>query len=202
MKTSILVPVLTAAALFSTTADAGWRSKALVLGGGWLAESMFAACMASPECSAKGKDFVVAGAQKIIEKYGVVTVGECAASPTCMSAIASAIAMGSTIIPQISGVRPGPGEGIEPPGDCGPGELAKLTAKVEQFCKKARPKKCTSADDLITLYQKVDDLKLCLSARSVRETQCFKGGDRSHRTEIVNTKNQMNTCFERLASKQ
>lgn len=202
MKTSILVTVLTAAALFSTTADAGWRSKALVFGGGWLAESMFAACMASPECSAKGKDLVVSGAQKIIEKYGVAAVGKCAATPTCMSAMASAIAMGSTIIPQIAGAKPGPGEGIEPPGDCGPGELAKLTAKVEQFCKQERPKKCTSADNQFIIESKIFVLQQCLSARSTRETQCFKGGDRSHRTEIENTKNQMNTCFERLAAKQ
>ncbi|MDW9481306.1 hypothetical protein GOB57_21915 [Sinorhizobium meliloti] len=61
-----------------------------------------------------------------------------------------------------------------------------------------------------------DDVLLCVLTTSIlserkrpdaayssaRETQCFRGGDRSHRTEIENTKNQMNTCFEWLASIQ
>lgn len=173
-----------------------------MIGGGWMASQVAKGCMKSPQCRAKGVEFAMAGAGKIIERYGPAAVGKCAATPSCMNTMMAAIAMGSVIVPGLSGVKPGPGEGIEPPGDCGPGELAKLTAKVEQFCKKERPKKCTSTDNEFIIQGKILVLQQCLSARSIRETQCFKGGDRSHRTEIENTKNQMNTCYERLASRQ
>jgi hypothetical protein len=202
VKTSKVLVVAVASLVALSPAEAGWKSTAVVIGGGWLAKQMATGCVKSPQCRAKGVDFAMNGAIKIIETYGPVAVGKCAANAACMNTMMAAIAAGSVIVPSLSDVKPGPGEGMEPPGDCGPGELAKFTARVERYCKSERPKKCTLEDDRITIIQKVDALQQCLSARSQRETQCFRGGDRSHRTEIENTKNQMNTCFERLAKRQ
>ncbi len=201
MKTSAFLVALISL-LVSGEAEAGWKTKAVVLGGGWLATNVVKGCMASPQCRAKGVEFAAVGAQKVLRQYGPIVVGKCLSEPKCANTMMAAIAMGSAVVPGLSDFKPGPGEGMEPPGDCGPGELAKLTAKVEQFCKLDRPKKCLSSDSMFELETKIEILGACLIARSTRETQCFRGGDRSHRTEIQNTKNQMNKCFERLATKQ
>lgn len=201
MKTSAFLVALISL-LVSGEAEAGWKTKAVVLGGGWLATNVVKGCMASPQCRAKGVEFAAVGAQKVLRQYGPIVVGKCLSEPKCANTMMAAIAMGSAVVPGLSDFKPGPGEGMEPPGDCGPGELARLTAKVERHCKVERPKKCTSSDNLGVLSSKIELLELCISARSARETRCFRGGDRSHRTEIENTKNQRNICFERLAKVQ
>lgn len=199
---SIMIAALVAAGIPSE-ASAG-KITNLIVGVGIGAPFLAKLCIKNQVCRAGGAELAAKSATGIIENYGPGLVAKCVASPACFTGLMAAMAAGKTVIPSLSlpPVKSAPGDGMMPPGDCGPGELGRLTANVERFCKKERPTKCTRSDGRVVLEEKLDILQECLSARSRRETQCFRGGDRTHRTEIQNTKNQMNNCYSNLAKQQ
>lgn len=86
--------------------------------------------------------------------------------------------------------------GLPPPGDCGPEQFRRLNAEVERACKSPTPLRCLRTDSAAILENKADKFRFCAVARSRRETLCFRGGDKNHKTQINQVNNAYRNCVE------
>ncbi len=204
MRKILLASVLSLSAASPLPAHAGWRTNLVVAGGGFIAKEFAVACLKSPACLGRGIELAAQGLIAVISAYGVSKVETCMKEASCRDVMIAAIAKGADVSAILSqpDKKPAPGDGLEPPGDCLPENLSRMTEQVTKWCKVLRARACTKADSLLTLQAKAAGVEACVAARSRREDQCFRGGDRNHRNEIRDTKKQADNCYELMAKKQ
>jgi len=202
---AILISAISLSATASS--DAGIKSKLALVAGGIVARGVVQGCLKTPQCKAAGARKAGEAAMAIVSKYGPDAVKTCMSNSTCMNTLFAAVAAGSVSIPLLKqpdesdyvtdsagNRRYSPGENMQPPGRCEPDELAMLSGRVNKYCKQVRPNKCTPADDVFDIDIKIMGITQCMNARIEREDRCFNGGNSTHRTEIANTKKQLQNC--------
>jgi hypothetical protein len=190
MKKVIVLAVVTTVVGFP--AEAGWKTNAVGGLTGFLARDFAKSCLRDAACRARGLELAIAGATKIVQKYGGTAVQTCLATPACTDTLMRAIASGSDQVEALAGSKAIPG----PPGDCGPDEFGGLNLRMEQSCKgfKKGELSCKSTDSLQDLEDKLDRVGECADARKRRENICFRGGDRGHRVQIGQMMDIMSNC--------
>lgn len=167
-------------------------------------KELIVSCAKSAACRAKGIEYVANGAIALIGAYGLDRIRPCLLDSNCRDQLVAAIVDGSGNVGKMlttASVRPGPGQGIEPPGDCRPDYLAEMSELVNRYCKSVK-NSCLVTDKLPRLQEKIEGNGLCLRARIKRESECFRGGDRNHRDQIAETKNRISNCYRLLARAQ
>lgn len=207
MRKIVLVSVLSLSVVSPLPAHAGWRTNLVIAGGGFIAKEFAVACLKSPACLGRGMELAAQGLIAVISAYGVNKVQACMKEPSCRDVMVAAIAKGADVSAILStptdqlDKKPAPGDGLEPPGDCLPENLSRMTEQVTKWCKKIS-RACKKEDSLLTLQAKAAAGEACVAARSRREDQCYRGGDRDHRDQIEQRKNQVKNCYEYMAEKQ
>jgi hypothetical protein len=102
---------------------------------------------------------------------------------SAMGRLVPALAIGASATPALAMRAPGgPGNGMPPPGDCTPQQLATLQAAVDLCCHstlscKSFPQRGANCGDLSQLTEK---WRLCGIARTAVNTTCFRGGNDGH----------------------
>ncbi len=82
---------------------------------------------------------------------------------------------------------------LHPPGDCTPGEHARLQAEVDRACD--RDRRCTQNDDCATIEKRMDANAECIKARATINARCFRGGDPGHITALTYAINALDNCW-------
>ena len=85
---------------------------------------------------------------------------------------------------------------LSPPGDCGPNQFRQLNQAVEDSCKRPPVNRCLRLDSPAVMGEKARRFLACAAARSRRETMCFGGGDKNHKTQINMMQNAYRNCIE------
>lgn len=128
-----------------------------------------------------------------------------AASGAAAGLIARVVAImgiGASAAPAMAAtVPPGPGDGMLPPGDCTPQQLATLQAAVNTYCHgtyscKPFPKKGANCADLGKL---TETWRTCALARTAVNKTCFRGGNQGHRIQEITAYENLATCECKMA---
>lgn len=89
-----------------------------------------------------------------------------------------------------------PGDGMDPPGDCGVLKYAGLLLSVESAKSiVSMMGACAPGDSCTFLATKIAAVSAEIAARVTMATTCFKGGDAGHRQQIQDKINMLNRCY-------
>lgn len=192
--------ILIALALLTSPSAAGWKTKALVVGGGFvlkrtapaLAAKAVQLCVKSVKCQAFIARSGEAALGALAGKIGWDGILACLDDGSCF---ASADA---SDVPAEDEVRP---QDLPPPGNCGEDEYNRFNSAVQLLCKRDSEGKppvraCKGTDDAATMTTKMNKYSSCIDARKKRESACFGGGNDGHVKQINDLYLGINNCLD------
>ncbi len=91
-------------------------------------------------------------------------------------------------------------ESLKPPGDCTKEVFRTLNQAVGTACK-SQPMRCDEDMDCPTLLARWDQFERCIQARNALMTQCFRGGDDSHKAKLADYTSGQTRCLELIQKK-
>lgn len=82
---------------------------------------------------------------------------------------------------------------LKPPGDCEPGRFRNLQDQVDAACK-TTPLRCTSALSQSEVQSRIEQNMACGTARNHINSECFAGGNYTHRQQAYDAWNRVSDC--------
>jgi hypothetical protein len=113
--------------------------------------------------------------------------------------------LGLTAVPLVilpSSPPPAPAQyRLDPPGDCTTERHRVLQDAVRTECDKRGEMRCLNTDECPAIEGKIFLIEACIAARVKIDTECFRGGDPEHHTQIRQRRNGLDNCNKLLAKK-
>lgn len=96
---------------------------------------------------------------------------------------------------QCSGATSRPGNGMQPPGDCGQNQHEGLQRRVEDLCNRSGRMGCDRRNmTRVEIATNKDRILRCISARKEIMDLCFKGGDDVHHEQLRQRYSNLENC--------